>query len=117
MFPQASKKMLTQHLREMEKDGLITRTDLSGRLRYVEYSLSDPHGLTVSRLFQMLVTWSAEYSEHFKEPLPVGISGCEAVLSESEADQQRDRPALLAGSGNGNLAPPEGGARSLKVKV
>src|SRR5258708_35958603 len=36
MFPQASKKMLTQHLREMERDGLIVRTDLSGRLRHVE---------------------------------------------------------------------------------
>jgi DNA-binding HxlR family transcriptional regulator len=41
MFPQASKKMLAQQLREMERDGLIIRTDLSGRLRHVEYSLSD----------------------------------------------------------------------------
>jgi DNA-binding HxlR family transcriptional regulator len=41
MFPGASKKMLTQHLREMEEDGLIIRTDLSARLRHVEYSLED----------------------------------------------------------------------------
>ena len=41
MFPQASKKMLAQQLREMERDGLIIRTDLSGRLRHVEYSLSE----------------------------------------------------------------------------
>jgi DNA-binding HxlR family transcriptional regulator len=34
MFPGASKKMLTQHLREMEDDGLIIRTDLSARLRH-----------------------------------------------------------------------------------
>jgi hypothetical protein len=27
MFPQASKKMLAQHLREMERDGPIIRTD------------------------------------------------------------------------------------------
>jgi DNA-binding HxlR family transcriptional regulator len=103
MFPRASKKMLTQHLREMEKDGLITRADLSGRLRHVEYSLSDPHGLDVSRLLQMLVAWSTEYSAHFKEPLPDGISGCKAVLSESEADQQRDRPAYRAGNGSSKL--------------
>ena len=81
MFPRASKKMLTQHLREMEKDELITRTDLSGKLRHVEYSLSDPYGLAVSGLLQMLATWSAEYSERCKEPLPAVISSCEAVLS------------------------------------
>ena len=37
-------QMLAQHLREMERDGLIIRTDLSGRLRHVEYSLSDSGG-------------------------------------------------------------------------
>ena len=36
MFPEASKKMLTQHLRELEKDGLVIRTDMSGRVRHVE---------------------------------------------------------------------------------
>jgi DNA-binding HxlR family transcriptional regulator len=35
MFPEASKKVLTQHLREMEKDGLVIRKDLSGRLLHV----------------------------------------------------------------------------------
>ncbi len=104
IFPRASKKMLAQHLREMEKDGLIFRTDLSGRLRHVEYSLSDPHGLAVARLLQMLVAWSAEYSEHFKESPADGISGCTAVLSESEADQQRGGPVLQVGAGNGKLA-------------
>ena len=104
MFPRASKKMLTQHLREMEKNGLITRTDLSGRLRHVEYSLSDPQGLDVSRLLQLLVAWSTEYSKHCQEPPPNGISGCKAVLSESEASQQRDRPVLRAGAGSGKLA-------------
>jgi DNA-binding HxlR family transcriptional regulator len=32
--------MLAQHLREMERGGLIIRTHLSGRLRHVEYSSS-----------------------------------------------------------------------------
>ncbi len=104
MFPRASRKMLTQHLREMEKDGLIIRTDLSGRLRHVEYSLSDPQGLDVLRLLQMLVAWSTEYSKHCNESPADGISGCKAVLSESGAGQQRDRPVLPAGAGSGKLA-------------
>src|SRR5664279_2981184 len=39
-FPAASKKMLTQHLRELERDGLLLRTDLSDKVRHVEYSIS-----------------------------------------------------------------------------
>jgi len=61
IFPQASKKMLTQHLREMEKDGLIVRKDLSGRLRHVEYFLSDPLGFAVLHLIGVITKWGREY--------------------------------------------------------
>ncbi len=44
--------MLAQQLREMERDGLIIRTDLSGRLRHVEYSLSDSGGFAVLQAHQ-----------------------------------------------------------------
>jgi DNA-binding HxlR family transcriptional regulator len=61
MFPEASKKMLTQHLREMEKDGLVVRKDLSGRLRHVEYFLSDSLGFAVLHLIGTLTKWAREY--------------------------------------------------------
>jgi DNA-binding HxlR family transcriptional regulator len=61
MFPQASKKMLAQQLREMERDGLIIRTDLSGRLRHVEYSLSDSGGVAVLQLINTLTEWGSQY--------------------------------------------------------
>ena len=64
LFPQASKKMLTQHLREMEQDGLIVRSDLSGKVPHVEYSLSDPRGRAVSQLLHILTTWSTGYSAY-----------------------------------------------------
>jgi DNA-binding HxlR family transcriptional regulator len=67
MFPLASKKMLTQHLREMERDGLIVRTDLSGRLRHVEYSLSDSRGLAVLRLINVLTEWGSRYASSRRE--------------------------------------------------
>src|SRR6267154_1503774 len=62
MFPEASKKMLTQHLREMERDGLIVRTDLSCRLRHVEYSLSDSGGFAVLQLLNALTEWGSRYA-------------------------------------------------------
>jgi len=64
LFPQASKKMLTQHLRQMERDGLIVRTDLSGKVHHVEYSLSNSLGPAVVNLIDLLARWSAQH------PLP-----------------------------------------------
>jgi DNA-binding HxlR family transcriptional regulator len=61
MFPQASKKMLTQHLREMERDGLVIRKDLSGRSLHVEYLLSDSLGVAVVHLIATLTKWGREY--------------------------------------------------------
>ena len=61
MFPHASKKMLTQHLREMERDGLVIRKDLSGRLLHVEYFLSDSLGFAVLLLISTLTKWGREH--------------------------------------------------------
>jgi DNA-binding HxlR family transcriptional regulator len=57
LFPHASKKMLTQHLRQMERDGLIVRTDLTGKVPHVEYSLSNSLGRSVVNLIDFLAQW------------------------------------------------------------
>jgi DNA-binding HxlR family transcriptional regulator len=56
-MPRASKRMLTMHLRQLEKDHLIVRTDLSRKLRHVEYSLSKSHGVATLQLIDMLAAW------------------------------------------------------------
>lgn len=61
LLPQASKKMLAQHLREMERDGLVVRKDLSGRVLHVEYSLSESGGYAALCLISMLQNWSNEH--------------------------------------------------------
>lgn len=61
MLPGASKKMLTQHLREMEKDGLVVRSDRSTKVRHVEYSLSDSPGRPALHLIDTLAQWSKEH--------------------------------------------------------
>ncbi|MGO4214220.1 winged helix-turn-helix transcriptional regulator, partial [Terriglobus sp. YAF25] len=58
LFPQATKKMIAQQLREMEMDGLVTRKDLSERVLRVEYSLSDSAGPAVLNLIRMLSDWA-----------------------------------------------------------
>ena len=69
-FPDASKKMLTQHLREMEKDGLVNRTDLSGRLRHVEYSLEESLGVAVLNLINTLTEWGSQHAPALPRQVP-----------------------------------------------
>jgi DNA-binding HxlR family transcriptional regulator len=98
MFPLASKKMLTQHLREMERDRLIIRTDLSGRIRHVEYSLSDSGGFAVSQLINVLTEWGSRYASSLQNRETVGsFSGTIDFASrDCESSSLRLQKVLLA---------------------
>ena len=54
MLPPSLKKELTPYVRELESAGLIVRIDRSGKRRYVEYSLSDPLGISALHLINAL---------------------------------------------------------------
>ena len=97
-FPSASKKMLTQHLREMERDGLIIRTDLSGRLRHVEYSLSDSRGVAVLQLINVLTEWGSRYASSLQNPETVcSFSGAiDFALRDCESSSLRLQKGLVA---------------------
>jgi DNA-binding HxlR family transcriptional regulator len=49
-MPPISKKVLNQHLRRMEKDGLIFRTELKAKVPHVEYALTNLLGHSVLHL-------------------------------------------------------------------
>ena len=70
LFPGASKNMLTQHLREMVEDGVVVRSDLSGRRRHVEYSLETSLGAAVLHLIGTLADWGARYAPTPARQLP-----------------------------------------------
>ena len=55
-----SQKVLTQTLRELERNGLIVRTDLRTRPRHVEYRLSRL-GSSLSRTLQVLDRWAERH--------------------------------------------------------
>jgi DNA-binding HxlR family transcriptional regulator len=57
-----SQKVLTDSLRSMEEDGLITRTVYPEVPPRVEYALSDL-GLTLKPILDSMVTWGNAYKE------------------------------------------------------
>ena len=68
-----SKKVLNEHLREMEKEGLIVRFDRSGKIPHVEYSLASPLGFAALSLLHSIAEWGDKHS-----PLKPGAN-CSAI--------------------------------------
>ncbi|WP_249186113.1 winged helix-turn-helix transcriptional regulator [Microbacterium paraoxydans] len=58
-LPGVSEKMLTQHLREMEQDGLVHRKVFADVPPKVEYSLTDS-GIALNRALEPLGDWGRE---------------------------------------------------------
>ena len=58
-LPGVSEKMLTQHLREMEADGLVHREVYAEVPPRVEYSLTE-HGRTLNQALGPLGVWGTE---------------------------------------------------------
>ena len=59
-FPQTSRKVLTEQLREMERDGLITRTPQQDARRTVVYALT-PAAQALGPALQALYDWGREH--------------------------------------------------------
>jgi len=55
-------KVLTQRLRQLERDGLVTRTHHAEIPPRVEYEITDL-GRSLSPVFASLVTWSGQHLE------------------------------------------------------
>ncbi|WAZ26588.1 helix-turn-helix transcriptional regulator [Streptomyces cinnabarinus] len=58
-LPGVSEKMLVQHLREMEEDGLVHREVYPVVPPKVEYSLTE-HGITLNTALESLAVWGQE---------------------------------------------------------
>lgn len=86
LIPRASKKVLVQQLHELENDGIIVRTDLSGNIKHVEYTLSAPLGVAVANLVGFLSDWGSRYAQ---------TSSADKAL----ASTRRQQPDISAGPG------------------
>ena len=60
LIPQTTQKMLTQQLRELESDGIITRTVYPVVPPKVEYALSDL-GISLKPIMYAMRDWGTDY--------------------------------------------------------
>ena len=61
LMPQVNKKVIVQQLHELEAAGIITRNDLSGKTRRVEYKIADEFGPAVLKLLGLLSDWGIQH--------------------------------------------------------
>jgi DNA-binding HxlR family transcriptional regulator len=112
LIPRASKKVLVQQLHELEMDGIIVRTDFSGKIKHVEYTISVPLGKALVNLLTLLSDWGLRYAPAMAVPgrtrvgaaavLPMSAKSKITVQMEDQADagscsaELRARPLISA---------------------
>ncbi|WP_028778046.1 winged helix-turn-helix transcriptional regulator [Shimazuella kribbensis] len=68
LIPNASQKMLTQHLRNLEQEGIIERKIYPTVPPKVEYSLSD-YGKTLLPVAEVMCAWGENHNkQEIREP-------------------------------------------------
>src|ERR1700742_3029182 len=78
-----TQKMLTQQLREMERDGLVHREVYAEVPPRVEYSLT-PLGQTLEPVVHAMCDWGVNYQRGQLEGQPVGPFVAELVTHQDE---------------------------------
>jgi len=81
LVPQVSQRMLTQHLRELERDGLVHREVYREVPPRVEYSLT-AHGRTMEPLLHQMNEWAAA---HLVEASRGEVEGESHVVAATES--------------------------------
>lgn len=68
-MPGVAAKVLRQHLRQLEADGVVTRSAPTGARGQVLYGMT-PHGRTLGPVFEALWSWGAQHLARGPEEPP-----------------------------------------------
>lgn len=69
LIPGMTKKMLTQHLRELERDGLVHRKVYAVVPPKVEYTLTK-HGESLKPILKLMSAWGTKHRARYGIPKP-----------------------------------------------
>jgi len=84
MIPGITRKMLTQHLRELERDGVVARQIFDEMPLRVEYSLTK-YGLTLRPLMRVLCDWGSKHETYVARNVPRPVPRVEAAAPKQLA--------------------------------
>ena len=77
IIPNISRKMLSEHLKELDANGLIVRTQYDDKLQRVDYHLSD-RGRSLMPILEQLQDWGLTHMENvlsIREMVQVTLEG------------------------------------------
>lgn len=69
LIPSVTQRMITMHLRELERDGIIHRQVFDVVPPHVEYSLTEL-GWTITPILEAMANWGQEYERLHPQPEP-----------------------------------------------
>jgi DNA-binding HxlR family transcriptional regulator len=73
-MPGVTAKVLRQHLRQLEADGIVARSAPTGPRGQVLYGIT-PYGLTLGPVFEMLWSWGVRHLARRVSPSGLGATG------------------------------------------
>jgi DNA-binding HxlR family transcriptional regulator len=88
-LPEASRKVATDQLREVESEGIISRTAFGNRWERVEYSLTE-YGRTLLPVLKLMADWGVK---HQRRKSKLGAHAVEDRTSQQQDDSQVEEPA------------------------
>jgi DNA-binding HxlR family transcriptional regulator len=88
-LPEASRKIATEQLRELEREGVISRTAFGNRWERVEYSLTG-YGRTLVPVLTLMAEWGVK---HQRRKSRLGARTVEHRASQQRDDSQVEEPA------------------------
>ncbi len=66
-IPEASKKMLTSQLRELEADGIVHRKVYASVPPHTEYRITE-YGKSLSQLLELMAAWGLQHQQRKENP-------------------------------------------------
>ena len=100
LIPGLTKKMLTQHLRELEHDGIISRKVYAEVPPRVEYSLTR-HGESLKPILKAMSAWGMRHRARYGMPGPhsakAGVNGKVTSVASVAAAELETLPRAIDG--------------------
>jgi DNA-binding HxlR family transcriptional regulator len=88
LIPGMTKKMLTQHLRELERDGIVHREVYAVVPPKVEYSLTK-HGESLKPILKLMSAWGSKHRARYG--IPVGHLRAQRATSAAKTEPVGDK--------------------------